>query len=139
LPACSGPLYARQKEGVPKDSLSENITGRLEGELQCELELAHASGRTWRGVSFDVGDVTVAGAVDTCSRTGLVRIEAVDRMIEQVERIHAELRLHALGDGEVLHDRSVTPEPSRTSEGVKADVAELPAARHSEPWTGGSG
>jgi len=79
-------LYARQnKEGVPKDSLSHHFTDRLEGELYREFDLAHACGRTRRGIVFDVGNLAITGAVDTSTRTGLVRIEAHDWVIEHVE------------------------------------------------------
>jgi hypothetical protein len=59
---------------------------------------------------FDVGSGTVAGAVDASTRTGLVRVETQDGMVKHVERIHWELHLDLLCDGEVLHEGRIGPE-----------------------------
>src|SRR5579864_9749591 len=74
------------------------LARELERELQSKLELTHTGRGARRRISLDIGDSTVTRAVDTLPGTALVRIETEHRMIEHVERIHAELRLHALGD-----------------------------------------
>src|SRR5438105_13935329 len=54
-------------------------------------------------------------------------------MIEQVERIHAELSIKLLGDLEILHHRHVRSERPRAVNRVTADVTYGSACRTSEP------
>src|SRR5580658_4383940 len=53
-------------------------------------------------------------------------------MVEYVKGIEAELSLDALCDAEGLGEGHVGEEPSRTEEGVKAGVADLPASGQCE-------
>ena len=54
------PIVCQEKEGVPKDSLSDEWVSSLEDELQGEFKLAHASGRTGGCVMLNVRNDTVA-------------------------------------------------------------------------------
>ena len=57
-------------------------------------------------------------------------------MVEEVVSVEAELRLDALGDGEVLRQRHVIVEGMRTAIGIDADIADLAASGQRER-TGG--
>src|SRR5581483_258300 len=97
---------------------SVNTPDRLEHELQRKLELTHTGGRTRRRIGFDVCDAAITGAVNRLTGTALVRVESQHRMVEYVEGIHAELRFHPFGNREVLHQRRVRKECSRTAQAI---------------------
>src|SRR5271157_2311038 len=50
-------------------------------------------------------------------------------MVEQVKRVHAELKRKALGKFEVLHDRRVRRKGTRSAQGEYAGVAERARTR----------
>jgi hypothetical protein len=110
---------------------------RLERELQSELQLPHAGSGPRRGVGFDVGDATVAGAINAGTGSLLIGQEAEHRVIEQVEGIHAELSFYPFSDGKVLHDRGVRLERAWSAEAVEAYITERPASWNCEPWAAG--
>ncbi len=61
-----------------------------EDELQGEFKLAHTRRGAGGCVMLDICNNSIAGTIDACSAV-LVVIEAQHRMIEHIERIHAEL------------------------------------------------
>src|SRR5207245_2333364 len=54
-------------------------------------------------------------------------------MVEDVERIHAELAAHTLGDAEALRHGQVGKEHTRSTERVAANTANRPALRTRKP------
>src|ERR1043166_1023043 len=57
-------------------------------------------------------------------------------MVEHVVCVEAELRLDALGDGEVLRQRHVVIEGMRATKGIESSIPNLTASGKRE-WTGG--
>jgi hypothetical protein len=80
---------------------------------------------------LNVGDVSVARAVDTLTAAALIVIEAENGMVEHVESIHAELDRHPFRSPEVLQERCVGIEDSRSAIAEDADVAEI-----AKSWVG---
>src|SRR5215472_328048 len=116
--------FASKKRDSRRNPSVSLLRRELERELQSELELTHTGRGARRSVSFDIGDLAgIASAID--AGVPLVRVEAKHRMIEHVEGIHTELRLHALGNGEVLEERSVRKECTRPAEAVHSNITEV--------------
>src|ERR1700737_572978 len=46
-------------------------------------------------------------------------------MVKHIKSIHAELRLHAFGDGEILHDRRVGIERSWSAVAEDTDIPQI--------------
>ena len=86
----------------------------LENQLQTELQLPH--GRAL----LDVPDLAsvAADTVDTGTARSakVLGTEAQNRVVEHVERIHAELRRETLAHFEVLRNRHVVTEVTWTTE-----------------------
>ena len=112
----------KKKEGVLDSLLLRGFRGWLEVEPDCELQLSHC------GATFKSRNLTVVAtlAIDTCLRP-VVRTESINRMVEYVEGIHAELRVKSLFDGELLHDRQVRIESRRAMECVSPEVTDCAA------------
>ena len=97
-------------------------SANLERNFQREFDLTHTGGGTRRSVSFDVGDLAgIAAAIDT--EVTLIRVEAQYRVIEHVKHIHAELRFHAFGDGEIFEGGRIGKKCTRSTVAVHANVS----------------
>src|SRR6202035_3252332 len=90
----------RESRRTPSDKTALPL---LEDQLQCELELTHAGGRTRRSIVFNVLNDSAGGTIDTGSAI-LVIVEAKHRVVEHVEGIHAELELHAFYQRKILQN-----------------------------------
>src|SRR5271157_381982 len=105
--------------------------------MQAELQLTH------RRAPRDVVDRAVRRTAATgpysrghaSSTAGLGVGEVQRRVIEDVERVHLELQVEALGKPEVLRYRHVVGEYSRSIHRTKAKVADLTWARIEEVAT----
>ena len=75
---------------------------------------------------FDIGDCSIARAIDTLTRATLIRGEPQHRVIENVERIHTELQFYAFVKSEVLQDRSIGIEDARAAIAEDAHVPDVP-------------
>jgi hypothetical protein len=90
-----------KKEGVSEDSPLQYVRLRvLEIEADCELDLPHCS------AVFDVRNFPVVAALAiNAGIPAIVRTEGINRVVEQVEEIRAELRTEPFVDLEFLHYR----------------------------------
>src|ERR1700741_3445672 len=107
----------REPERLPR---LKNAPGTiLELEPDGGFDLAHLR------AAFERRDLAVvsARAVDATVGT-VVLTEGVNGVIEDVIRIHKELRAELLGDGEGFRDRQVGIKPSRTVVSVAPNVAD---------------
>ena len=120
-----------ERRTLPQELITN---GGLEGEPQTKLKLPHAASVE---IILDIGDLAgISSAVDTS--VALRAGKRVDRMVENVVRIHTELGIEALGDLEVLRNRRLAAEVPRTSERVTAKVSVGTACRQRERarrWT----
>jgi hypothetical protein len=101
----------------------------LEGQAQSKLKLAHSIRRTWGGVRFNIRDLAVAGAIDTCTTATLVLVEAEDGVVEYVIGVHTELELYPLRECEVFGNGCIGTEESRPTETVVAVVPDIIESR----------
>ena len=99
----------------------------LENEFNAELQLAHANRSTGGGIRLDVRDLARAGCAEAID--ALVTRQGQHRMVEQVVRVKAELRLETLRNVEVLRERHVIVEGMRASIRVESEIPDLAAGR----------
>lgn len=97
----------------------------LESQAQSKLKLAHAIGRTWGGVRFNIGDLAVAGAIDTRTAAALVLVEAENGVVEYVIGVHTELELDLLIDREVFGQSCISAEETGPTKTVIAAVPDM--------------
>src|SRR5215467_1077440 len=102
-----------------------------ETEARAKLELPRRSPIFYRG---DLPGVSSQRAIDTPVALG--GIEAQDRVIEDVEPFHPELKIHSLSYLDILQQGEVGCKGARPVEGIAADVAEL---AHGGPSEGTAG
>src|SRR5258708_25293896 len=82
----------------------------LEAEPQCELQGSHF------GSAFEAGDLAIVAALAVDARAcTVVSAERVHGVVEDGERIHAELTFHALSDGDALRHAQIRIEPFRSA------------------------
>jgi hypothetical protein len=102
----------------------------LEIEPDRELNLAHG------GAVFYVGNFSVVSALAiNAGIPAIVRTEGINRVVEDVEEIGAELRTEFLTDMELLNHRKIRVESARSVESVLADIADCAASGKSK-WPG---
>ena len=95
----------------------------LEVEPYGELNLAHC------GAVFYVGNFPIVSALAVnASIRAIVRTEGINRVVEDIEEIGAELRTESLTDTELLDHRKIRVESVRSVEGVLADIADRSAS-----------
>src|ERR1022692_4052266 len=125
---------AKIKEGVPKNSLCLTaLDPKLEVNPQCELQSPHG------GSSFYIRDLTVSAALAVNAAIGaVISAEGIHGVVEHVKRVHAELSLNTLSDGDILRNRRIRIEPAWSAERIVANVAEFPNAgirkRTTQSW-----
>ena len=94
----------------------------LENYANAKLQLPHAVWRTGRSIGLNVGNLAgTAGAVE--AGVALVRVEAQNRVVEDVVGVKAELCRDAFGDRKVLRERKVAREAARPGKGVEVGIA----------------
>ena len=99
----------------------------LEVEPYRELNLAH------RGSIFNVGDLPVVSALAiNAGITPVILAEGINRVVEDIEEIGAELRTESLTDMELLDHGKIRVKSTRSMEGVPANVADFAATRQSK-------
>jgi hypothetical protein len=81
---------------------------------------------------LNICDVTVPRAVDTLTTAALVIVEAQNRVIEHVESIHAELDRHPFCNSEILQERRIGVEDTRSAVAENPDVTQIAASRVTE-------
>lgn len=125
---------AKNKRREFINSLLESQQRESEAQAQSEGELAHAGRRTRRGISFDICDPALTGAIDTHAVV-LVVVIPENRVIEDVKCIHPELQSGSLSKFEVLGNRSVGTKETWAAQRVIAVSAYIVDSRIREPLT----
>ena len=100
----------------------------LENQANAKLQLPHAVWRTGRSIGLNVGDLAgTAAAIE--AGVALVRVEAQDRVVEDVVGVKAELCRDAFGDRKILRQREVAREAAGPGEGIEVGIAKCAASR----------
>ena len=105
----------------------------LENDAHAKQQLAHAVGRPGRSIRLNVGDLAGAAAAVEAG-VALVRVEAQDRVVEEIVGVKPELRLYAFLNRKTLREGEVIREAAGPGEGIEAGVAKRAASRKSE-WS----
>jgi hypothetical protein len=124
------------KENGERNPLPEVCSNlQLESELHHELQLSHS---TSIEVVLKTGDLPgIATAVD--ASVALRARESINRMVEHVVRIHAELTIEPLAEFEVLGHRHVASKVPRSVEAIATYIAIRTAGRQRERTRGRMG
>ena len=109
-------------EGASKGSLGKtHVASTLEAQPKRKLQGTHF------GSAFEAGDFAIVAALAVDARIcAVVSAERVHRVIEYVKCVHTKLSFDPLSDGDIFCNRQVRIEPSRPTERVVTDVAQVP-------------
>ena len=106
------------------------VVAWLENYAEAELKLAHANGRTWCGISFNVSDLASRSVAEAVY--ALVARKGQNGMVEDIISIEAELKRNSFRDGEVFQQRHIIVERMRTAKRIESSVADLAATGKSQ-------
>src|SRR5262245_14190973 len=98
-------------------------------QLQRELDLPRGRGRTGNLA----GGIAIAVVVAVALENNEIRVSEI-RTIQNIERFGAELKRHALPDGDPLKQGSVDIKQARAAERTAPHVAEGAGNRHRESF-----